>query len=524
MIDAMIRSDHTFHIPVMGTGFTIDTPLRVAKYGISSVISLVDDVMIEQMREFHCRREGEPFVAIGGDEPDSRARRITAYLDLLGLLVGRQIEELRRSPFEPGSEITRYFELLPDGKLRQAYEEMLAAEAGPERDWMESQLRKAVVAGSIDVNIMSKSDCSTSTAGSRGDPTLTDAATALRGFAKSGLNSSIVFSAGMVPRLYGYAAQFDDFFPDEEGRFRKTIILKVSDYRSAVIQGKFLAKRGLWVSEFRIESGLNCGGHAFAAKGNLLGPILEEFKNSKADLIKKFHALHKKACARLGKTPLENPPEMRITVQGGIGTAAENRFLMEQYELDGTGWATPFMLVPEAVNVDDEHLEKLVKASGDDVFLSNSSPFGLPFWNLRDSASENARRQRIAKGRPGHDCVKGFCKLYNTEFTETPICVGSRLYQKKKLAAIENSGLDDEQLAVLQEDVLAKSCICHDLAGAATKKNGIDPQATRPFVAGRESLIFPKWPRWKKWSTTSTAASRCRLPRIASTCSRASCE
>ncbi|KKK80246.1 hypothetical protein LCGC14_2825420, partial [marine sediment metagenome] len=49
------RSAHTFHIPVMGIGFTIDTALRVAKYGISSVISLVDDTLIEQMRQFHCR-------------------------------------------------------------------------------------------------------------------------------------------------------------------------------------------------------------------------------------------------------------------------------------------------------------------------------------------------------------------------------------------------------------------------------------------------------------------------------------
>ncbi|MEA1950456.1 MAG: hypothetical protein U9N87_03670, partial [Planctomycetota bacterium] len=74
MIDAMSRSGHTFHIPVMGTGFTIDTPLRVAKYGISSVISLVDDVLIEQMRELHCRRLGEEFVPIKKGEHDVRAR------------------------------------------------------------------------------------------------------------------------------------------------------------------------------------------------------------------------------------------------------------------------------------------------------------------------------------------------------------------------------------------------------------------------------------------------------------------
>ena len=57
-------------------------------------------------------------------------------------------------------------------------------------------------------------------------------------------------------------------------------MLKVSDFHSAVVQGKFLAKRGLWVSEYRIESGLNCGGHAFATKGLLLGPILDEFQRS----------------------------------------------------------------------------------------------------------------------------------------------------------------------------------------------------------------------------------------------------
>ena len=51
MTNAAVGSPHSFHIPVMGTGFMIDAPLRVAKYGISSVISLVDDVLIEQMRQ-----------------------------------------------------------------------------------------------------------------------------------------------------------------------------------------------------------------------------------------------------------------------------------------------------------------------------------------------------------------------------------------------------------------------------------------------------------------------------------------
>lgn len=35
----------------MGIGFTIDTPVRVAHLGISSVISLVDDMLMEKMQE-----------------------------------------------------------------------------------------------------------------------------------------------------------------------------------------------------------------------------------------------------------------------------------------------------------------------------------------------------------------------------------------------------------------------------------------------------------------------------------------
>ncbi|PIY21229.1 MAG: hypothetical protein COZ12_05860, partial [Deltaproteobacteria bacterium CG_4_10_14_3_um_filter_60_8] len=109
-----IPHPHSFHIPVMGTGFTIDTPLKVAKFGIASVISLVDDVLIEQMRKYHCEQHGESYAAIGPRAEDGRARRITAYLDLLGHLVGRQIEVMRAMPFAEGNDLARYFRLLPD--------------------------------------------------------------------------------------------------------------------------------------------------------------------------------------------------------------------------------------------------------------------------------------------------------------------------------------------------------------------------------------------------------------------------
>ena len=144
---------------------------------------------------------------------------------------------------------------------------------------------------------------------------------------------------------------------------------------------------------------------------------------------------------------------MRITVQGGIGTVEEDLLLRECYGADGTGWATPFLLVPEVTNVDDEHLRKLCEAGDDEVYLSDSSPFGLPFWNLRTSASENARRRRIAENRPGSPCPKGFVRLFNTEFTKIPICIASRHYQKLKLEQLEGQDLTPQKRAALRESV-----------------------------------------------------------------------
>ena len=482
---------HSFHIPVMGTGFTIDTPLRVAKYGISSVIPLVDDVLVEQVRKFHCEKHGEPYEEISSREQDGRALRITAYLNLVDRLVRPQVAELQASPFEEGSEITRYFEMLPETPLKRAYDEMLAATDPEAKARMQEDLRQRAVPGSIDVNIMTKLDRDVYWDGKKLPAEFADAMAALRGFANSTLNSSVVFSAGINQRLYTYAATFDDFFPDDSGELKKKIILKVSDYRSASIQGRFLAKRGLWVSEYRIESGLNCGGHAFATDGYLLGPVLEEFKEKRQELIETLHATYSKALAGSAWSANNEPHEVAITVQGGIATALEDEFLLRYYKVDRTGWGTPFLLVPEVTNVDNAHLEKLVAAKDEDVYLSDSSPLGIPFWNLRTSASEETRRQHIREGKPGSVCLKGAARL-NTEFTEIPICPSSRVYVKRKLEHLPEEGLSAEQLAAVKESVLRKSCICHDLGGGTALKYDIDPGATPSICCGPSILDFTK--------------------------------
>ncbi len=487
----MTKHPHSFHIPVMGTGFTIDTPLKVARYGISSVISLVDDVLIEKVRKYHCQRLNEPYEPIEAGVPDSRAHRITAYLNLLDRVVRRQVTDLQASSFEGNGEIRRYYDLLPETDLKKQYRKMLAETDEKEKARLQDELRLQAVPGSIDVNIMTKLDCDTYRNGEKQPPEYSGAMSALRGYAQSTLRSAIVFSAGISQRLYGYAAQFEDFFPDKAGNFIKEIVLKVSDYRSALIQGKFLANRGLWVAEFRVESGLNCGGHAFLNPGHLLGPVLEEFKEKRRELYETQLKVYEKALSGMGRPLDQAPPQARLTVQGGIGTAGENDFLLNFYQVDSTGWGTPFLLVPEATNVDQEHLDRLIHAKKEDVYLSNSSPLGVPYWSLRTSYSEEARRRRIQEGHPGSPCPNKLLAT-NAEFTKIPICPASRLYVKRKLEHLPEEGLSPEQLAVVKELVLEKTCICHDLAGSATLKYGIDQDATPSVCCGPNILNFKK--------------------------------
>ena len=48
----MNNSEHTYHIPVLGLGFSVDMPLKTAQYGLSSVMSIVNDNLIEKCASF----------------------------------------------------------------------------------------------------------------------------------------------------------------------------------------------------------------------------------------------------------------------------------------------------------------------------------------------------------------------------------------------------------------------------------------------------------------------------------------
>lgn len=463
---------HTFHIPVMGTGFTIDTPIKVAKYGISSVVSLVDDILAENMREYHSKKLNLPFKGISDKIEDFRAKRFTEYLNMMDVIVKDKFDDLKLSYNKNVEEIYKYLDMLPDANdLKTEFNNLLENNTVVKKiqSWLDENLH----IGSIDVNIMTKLDKPNYLKDEILPPEFNDAHASLRGFANSNLASSLILSAGMNPRLYSYLEKFDDFFPDENGNIKKKIVIKVSDYRSALIQGKFLAKKGLWVSEYRIESGLNCGGHAFATDGFLMGPILEEFKNKRSDLIETVHSIFVKGLGQKNRTSPTSPLVQLITAQGGVGTAEEHNFLMDYYNLDSVGWGTPFLLVPEVTNVDDTTLALLSNAKEEDLYLSRISPLGVPFNAVKGNTQEIDKLALDTKGRPGSSCPKKFL-TFNTEYTEKPICTASRQFQAIKMKELDTEELKKDEYHDKKTRVIEKECLCIGLANSTRHLHGID--------------------------------------------------
>ncbi len=473
---------HTFHIPVMGLGHSADTPIRVAPFGISSVISIVEDFLLEKIRGYYCKLFDLPFQPIGKEETDGRARRITAYLNTVQEIVGIKMEKMKALPFFAENDKKKYFDLLPEeSRLKTEYRRLISMTEGPERDAAAAELTQKMKPGSIDVNIMVKLDnLRYDRNGNSLGEEFSDAKAALRGYAESCLESSIVFSAGMNKSLFSYMSRFPDFYRDEQGRTRKKIIIKVSDFRSALIQGRFLAKKGLEVYEYRIESGLNCGGHAFATNGIILPCVAEEFRKNRDQLRTEFRESIAQYYAEKGWKHTE--PEdgfPLVTIQGGIGVHGEAMRLREDFGMDMTGWASPFLLVPEATPVDSPTRMLLAKAGAKDLYLSNASPFGIPFNNVRRTGSERWTQQMAEGGKPGSSCPRRLLAS-NTEFSENPICTGSRQFQTRKLEQIRHSDLTPAAKERRSKEITQKVCLCEHLGNGALIALGIAEEKDSP--------------------------------------------
>ncbi|WP_196887875.1 hypothetical protein [Aureivirga sp. CE67] len=464
------KETHNFYIPVMGLAYTIDSPIKVAHYGISSVMSIVDDVLVEQMNEHYAKKYSLPFQKYSSKDIYARANRIKDYLNNVQQIVETKFEDFKQEISTNTKSLNDYIETLPKfSNIKQKLVEFADENLNSEgiKSWLDEHLNH----GSIDVNIMTKVDKANFDGKEELPSEFNDGHLSLKGFAESNLESSVVLSAGMNPRLYSYMENFQDFYPDAEGNIKKKIILKVSDYRSAMIQGKFLAKKGIWVSEYRIESGLNCGGHAFATEGLLLGPILQEFKEGREALAKETQEIAFAAMEKKEMAIPESLPKMKITAQGGVGTGEEHQFLLENYELDGIGWGSPFLLVPEATTVDDETMDRLSEAKEKDLYLSQSSPLGVPFNNLRTSSNEVLKREKFEINKFGSSCPKKFL-VSNKNYSDRPICTASRKFIEKEIESLEED-LSPEQRQNKIEEINVKSCLCIGLASAALMKNDI---------------------------------------------------
>lgn len=468
-----IKPLHSFHIPVMGLAYTIDSPVRVAQYGLASTLSVMDDELIERMNKFYCEKFELPYQEITKKIEDFRAKRITAYLNTLDTIVKQKFDHLKKDLLQSKKNVEDYIEMLPTvSDMRKQLQTYIDDKISV--DNLKNILDTYLTPGDIDVNIMTKVDRENFDKKEPLPAKYNDAHAALRGFSNSSLNSSVVLSAGMNPKLFSYFEEFDAFYPAPDQALQKRIILKVSDYRSALIQGSFLAKKGLWVSEYRIESGLNCGGHAFASDGYLLGVILEEFKTKRQELIQTTHDLMCKALAQKERFVPALPLELKITAQGGVGTAAEHQFLLDYYQVDSVGWGSPFLLVPEATSVDVATRQLLANAREEDLYLSHISPLGIPFNNIKGTTNEFHKAQRIAKDKAGSSCPRKYLALDKTHDNEG-ICTASRKYQTIELAALK-SQKETLTAAAYQQKINAiteKACLCIGLANASFLENDL---------------------------------------------------
>ena len=417
---------HKIHIPVMGICYTADTPIRVAHLGITSVISLVDDGLLEEYRMAYAERLGLDL----GSPQTTRIGRIRSYLDFVADEVDRKFTRLCAERFDGGSDKDIYFLMLPlDSRLRVEYDGIFA-KTGLARIAAEAALTEKMEPGEIQANIM---------VGLNHEEAAFDA---VRGFAASKVKGALVLSAGVNLAVFEEIAKYKDFYRTHDKAPSKKIILKVSDYRSALIQGRYLAKKGLEVYEYRIESGVNCGGHAFFESKKLLLDVILEFVENREKLFETTRAMIEKA----GKIP--PAASVRITAQGGL-CASEDVEKILSLGIDGVGVGTPFLLVPQATSMDKTTRRMLAAATPEDVYISHASPLEIPFVNLRTSTAAELCRKKVEEFfapeseksnapelKPGFPCRQHYLCRKVPGF-DHPVCMASREYVMQRLAEID---------------------------------------------------------------------------------------
>ena len=148
---------HTFQVPVMGLSFSIESPLKISRFGIDSVMSLADDRLLESLRKVYCAEYTLPYEPITDKVEDSRAKRITSYLNLVNKLCEQKMDELKNATTEKMTEVKEYFNMMPEGlAIKEEFTKLM--DKCPDLSEIKEWLRSNMKMGSIDVNIMTKVD------------------------------------------------------------------------------------------------------------------------------------------------------------------------------------------------------------------------------------------------------------------------------------------------------------------------------------------------------------------------------
>lgn len=169
-----------------------------------------------------------------------------------------------------------------------------------------------------------------------------------------------------------------------------------------------------------------------------------------------------------GKFIPNQPLQLKISAQGGVGTAEEHQFLLEHYQVDSVGWGSPFLLVSEATSVDTPTRKLLAEADEEDLYLSDISPLGVPFNCVKGMSNDSLKKQRINKNKAGSSCPKKYLAL-NKTYDKQGWCTASRKYQKLQLKDLELNKENLSKAAYLSRftAITEKACLCVGLSNAS---------------------------------------------------------
>ena len=107
------------------------------------------------------------------------------------------------------------------------------------------------------------------------------------------------------------------------------------------------------------------------------------------------------------------------------------------------------------------------------MYLSDISPLGVPFNNLRNNTKDKEKETLINNGRPGSACPKRFVAL-NKEFSEEGICTASRHYQRLKIKELDTKNISPLEYKNEYGKIIEKTCTCVGLGTSALLAHNLD--------------------------------------------------